>query len=102
MKKSDSPVSKPSPTYVTREELDALTKVVGIALARVELAHQRAGYADGTISHQLARAERAADPSAAEHAALKAIIKAFDRTIDQHRAVEQRRERDRGSAYQHM
>jgi hypothetical protein len=96
MKKS---VSEPSPTYVTREELDALVRVIGLALAGVELAHNRASYADGTIATQLERIEC---EDAAERAALKKIAKAFDARIEANRAAEHRRMRERGSAYQQM
>jgi hypothetical protein len=95
-----------APTCVTREEFDALAKkvaalpsVVGAALARVELASHRPGYADGTISYQLGLAERSAGMPAAERAAFKQIIKAFDATVSQHHAAESRRDKERGDAY---
>lgn len=96
MNKSDSP------TYVTRAELDALIRVVGVALASAQLAHARAGYADGTVDAQLALAERAPDLGAHERAALEAIIKAFSGAIDQHYATERRRAHDRGNAYHRL
>ena len=90
MKKSESP-SAESPTYVTRDELYALTKVVGITLARVELARGRSGFADGNVGTQLEIAERSPTLPAAERAALKRIMKAFDAALDQHHAAERRR-----------
>ncbi|MHB8811688.1 MAG: hypothetical protein ACYDAE_00295 [Steroidobacteraceae bacterium] len=96
MKKSDLPVCKPSPTYVTREELDALARVVGVALAGAELARNRAGFPDGTIAHHLARA---VGEDAADRVMLKKLVKAFDAYIGAHHAAERRRTIDRGSAY---
>jgi hypothetical protein len=98
MKKS-MPVSKPSPTYVTHEELDALVRTVGVVLAAAELAHRRAGFADGDIAYQL---ESIVSEDAAERAALKKITRAFDARIEANRAAEHRRMRERGSAYQHV
>lgn len=85
-----------SPTYVTREELDALVRVIGLALASVELAHNRAGFADGKIASQLGDIEC---QDAAERAALKKITRAFDTRIEAHRVAEQRLARARGDAY---
>jgi hypothetical protein len=90
MKKAESP-SSDSPTYVTRDELYALTKVVGLALARVELAHARSGFADGNVATQLEIAERSPTLPAAERAALKRIMKAFDAALSEHHAAERRR-----------
>ena len=83
-----------SPTYVTREELDALTRVFGIALARVHLAHSRTGYADGNIATQLEIAERYPSLPTPERAAFKSIIKAFEQAMEQHHAAERRRAAD--------
>jgi hypothetical protein len=98
MKKPESPGSE-SPTYVTREELDALTRVVGLALARIELAHRRTGYADGNVAAQLETAEREGSMPAAERAVLRRIIKSFDATLSKHLAAERQRASERGNAY---
>lgn len=87
-----------SPTYVTREELDALTRVIGIALAGVELAHARSGYADGSVAAQLEMATRVEMP-APVRATLRSVTKAFDSMMAQHNAAERQRDHERGNAY---
>jgi hypothetical protein len=87
--------------YVTRAEFDALVRVFGMALARVELAHQRPGHADGNVATQLELAAQAELP-AVERAALTSIITAFDRTMGQHHAAGLRRDRERDGAYQRI
>ena len=94
----ESPVAE-SPTYVTRDEFDALTRVVGVALARVDLAHARSGYPDGTVGAQLAAAERSPNLPAPERSVLKRLMKAFGTTMDQYHALERQRATERGNAY---
>lgn len=94
-----NPVDSPTPTYVTRDEFDALTRTVGAVLAATELAHSRAGYSDGHISTQLELAERVPGMATAERAALKAITKSFDATMAAHHAAERQRTHERGNAY---
>jgi hypothetical protein len=84
--------------YVTRDELDALTRVVGIALARVQLAHERTGFADGRVATQLAVASREPMPEA-QRIALERIVEAFESAIEKHHAAERRNSRTRGHAY---
>lgn len=90
-------VDDDSPTFVTRAEVDAIVNAVGVALASAELAHSRAGYADGTIATQLERAKR--EMTGAESTVLARIAKSFDRAISAQRRAEQRRESERGNAY---
>ncbi len=87
-----------SPLYVTREELDALTRVIGIALAGVELARARSGFADGTVAAQLEMVARVELP-APERTALKVLSRAFDSTITKHNLAENQRAHERGNAY---
>jgi hypothetical protein len=94
MKKFDS-----EPTYVTHAELDALSNVVGIALARVQLAQERTGFADGSVATQLELAERVPDLAAAERTALQRIIKAFSSAIEQQHSADRRHAHQRGNAY---
>ena len=90
-----------SPTYVTRDEFDALVNTVGVVLAGAELAHRRAGYVDGTVDFQLARAEQEMKGST-ERALLARIAKSFERAISAQRHAEIRRAAERGQAYQQI
>jgi hypothetical protein len=88
--------AKAGAALVSREEFEALARMVGVTLGAIELARNRTGFADGTIAYQLVRA---VGEDAAERAALKAITKAFDGHIEAHRAADRRRHIDQGNAY---
>ena len=94
MKKPADSTDPQTHTYVTRAEFIALVQTIGVVLAGAELAHRRAGYADGSVSVQLERVERAAGLPSTERAVLKQIIKAFDSALNGHFARERRRAAD--------
>jgi hypothetical protein len=81
---------------VTREEIDAVIRVVGTVLALTERAHDRQGYADGKISHQLEYAERHEMPTL-ERSTLKQIVQAFEAAMNDANSADQRRARERGN-----
>lgn len=93
-----APKEPQSVSPVTRAEFNALTKrvhalttTVGAALAKVELARRRDGFADGTISYQLRHyAPDSLTPG--ELAVLKQVVKAFDATMDVDRRLSEQRE----------
>lgn len=101
---SDEAVTQDGPestSPVTRAEFNALAKRVhaltttlGAALAKVQAAHERDGFADGSISHQL-RHYAPDSLTSSELAVLKQIVKAFDAEMEAQRRQSERQGRQR-------